>query len=240
MSELKKNQNRVSTLIPLYLQISESISRDIAAGRFSEGDRLPPERDLASQFGTTVRTLRKALNELANQGLLERVQGSGNYVRGNNLARSIYSMFRLELPEGGGLPTAHLLGVHETIKPAGLPRFGNSARATRIRRLRYLDDVAVAIEEIWLDAAAGKIEARELGDSLYRYYQLNLGFWISRAEDSVSVAALPHWTPDEFREHCANYCGYIERFSWAQEKLPVEYSRTWFNPERARYVQRIN
>ena len=42
-----------STLIPLYLQISESISREIAAGRFAPGDRLPPERELAKQFTTT-------------------------------------------------------------------------------------------------------------------------------------------------------------------------------------------
>ena len=80
-----------STLIPLYMQISESISRDIAAGRFADGDRLPPERELAAQFGTTVRTLRKALSELQNQGLIESVQGSGNYVRPADQARSIYS-----------------------------------------------------------------------------------------------------------------------------------------------------
>ncbi len=248
-----------STLIPLYLQISESITRDIAAGRFVAGDRLPPERALAKQYGTTVRTLRKALNELAGSGMLERRQGSGNYVRSNQHARSIYSMFRLELPHGGGLPTARVLSISELKKPRSLPEFGTSGRASRIRRLRSLDRQAIAVEEIWLDRDAGKVDAKSLGDSLYRYYQVKLGFWIQRAEDQVSVQSLPAWSPASFTDSAkttiekaggeavrqvagqagAQAFGYIERLSWAQDKKPVEYSRTWFDPVRARYVQRL-
>ena len=225
--------------IPLYLQISESISREIAAGRFSEGDRLPPERSLAKQYGTTVRTLRKALSDLQRQEMIDSVQGSGNYVRATDKVRSIYSMFRLELPEGGGLPTARILQVKELNKPALLPAFGTSSRATRMRRLRFLDQIAIAVEEIWLDRDAGEVDITQLSDSLYRYYQLKLGFWIHRAEDRVSVSKLPSWTPDSFDGNAGDMFGFIERSSWAQERLPVEYSRTWFNPLKARYVQRL-
>ncbi|OED36901.1 GntR family transcriptional regulator [Chromatiales bacterium (ex Bugula neritina AB1)] len=236
---MPSNPSNESTLIPLYLQISESISREIAAGRFVEGDRLPPERELAHQFGTTVRTLRKSLAELEKQGMLERVQGSGNYVRDSDLARGIYSMFRLELPHGGGLPTAQILSLKELDKPVDLPQFGSSVRATRVRRLRCLDQMAVAIEEIWLDRSAGEIDVATLGDSLYRYYQLRLGFWVHRAEDRVSIAALPEWMPDSFGMKKKELCGFVERYSWAQQPVPVEFSRTWFNPHKARYVQRL-
>jgi len=228
-----------STLIPLYLQISESISREIAAGHFVAGDRLPPERELAKQFTTTVRTLRKALNELEKSGLLERIQGSGNYVQSGKQTQSIYSMFRLELPKGGGLPTAEVLGIRELKKPASLPEFGTSDRASRIRRLRCLDKKAIALEEIWLDRDAGKLEPQALGDSLYRYYKIKLGFWIHRAEDRVSVQPLPKWAPESFDTSSVSAFGYIERLSWAQDKKPLEYSRTWFNPVQARYVQRV-
>ena len=228
-----------STLIPLYLQIAESLSREIAAGRFTAGDRLPPERDLAKQFSTTVRTLRKALAALQNRGMLDSVQGSGNYVRATDQTRSIYSMFRLELPDGGGLPTAQVLQIQELAKPENLPAVGTSEFATRIRRLRCLDQIAIALEEIWLDRDAGQIDINQLGDSLYRYYQLKLGFWIHRAEDRVSVSELPPWTPDSFGSNAGEAFGFIERFSWAQSALPVEYSRTWFNPSKSRYVQRL-
>ncbi len=229
----------VTTPIPLYLQISESISREIAAGRFSEGDRLPPERQLAKLFGTTVRTLRKALSVLQEQGMIETVQGSGNYVRTAVQIKSIYSMFRLELPDGGGLPTAQVLQVKELNKPASLPSFGSSTRATRLRRLRCLDQIAVAVEEIWLDRDAGTIKTSQLSDSLYRYYQQKLGFWIHRAEDRVSLGKLPTWTPDSLGSKAGELSGFVERFGWAQDSAPVEYSRTWFDPVKARYVQRL-
>ncbi len=229
-----------TTPLPLYLQISESISREIAAGRFNDGDRLPPERQYAKQFGTTVRTLRKALAVLQQQGMIENVQGSGNYVRITDQVRSIYSMFRLELPNGGGLPTAQLLQVKELNKPKTLPSFGTSSRATRIRRLRFLDETPIAVEEIWLDRDVGEIDASQLSDSLYRYYQLKLGFWIQRAEDKVSVGELPSWTPKGLGHSPGEVFGYVERFSWAQKGVPVEYSRTWFNPIKACYVQRLS
>ena len=70
--------------LPKYLQISELLIRDIAAGRLEDGARLPTERDLATQLSTSVGTLRKALSELERQGLLERIQGTGNYIRSNS------------------------------------------------------------------------------------------------------------------------------------------------------------
>ena len=228
-----------STLIPLYKQISESISRDIAAGRYSDGDRLPPERELARYFNTTVRTLRKALTELQSRNLIEAVQGSGNYVRLVDQAQSIYSLFRLELPGGGGLPTAQVLNIKMLKKPKDLPVFGSCNRATRIRRLRCLDQTAVALEEIWLDESAGQVIPDKLGDSLYRYYQLRLGFWIHKAEDKVSIQPLPEWTPATLGNKAGTLFGFVERFGWAQEKSPIEYSRTWFNPVKSRYVQRL-
>ncbi|WP_138469593.1 GntR family transcriptional regulator [Poseidonocella sp. HB161398] len=225
--------------IPLYLQIAESIYRDIAAGRLPDGTRLPPERELAGQFRTTVRTLRKGLAELERQGLLNRVQGSGNYVRMDDSVKSIYSMFRLELPGGGGLPTARILGIDEMEKPAGLPAFGSSARGTRFRRLRFLDDQPIAVEEIWLDGDSGRVDPRKVADSLYRFYQIELGIWISRAEDRVSLGQVPGWAPQEFGKPSGAIVGYIERLGWAQAAHPVEFSRTWFDPDRSIYVQRL-
>jgi GntR family transcriptional regulator len=227
------------TALPIYLQISESLMRDIASGQFIEGERLPPERELAKTYGTTVRTLRKSLAELEKNGMLERVQGSGNYVRNNADARSVYSMFRLELPTGGGLPTATILSVDHMPKPDDLPTFGTSKAASRIRRLRFLDSHPIAIEEIWLDADSGAVNPATLSDSLYLFYKQKLGFWISRAVDSVWAAPVPDWTPDGFTLGAGQTAGYIERFSWAQKPEAVEFSRTWFDTDQARYVQRL-
>jgi GntR family transcriptional regulator len=225
--------------LPKYVQISELLIRDIASGRLMDGERLPPEREMAEGLNTSVGTLRKSLAILEEKGMLDRLQGSGNYIRHGADEASIYGMFRLELPEGGGLPRADVLELDAIPKPADLPEFGTADHGTRIRRLRYLNETIIAIEEIWLDGDAGIVPPSALSDSLYHFYQKHLGFWITSAEDRVGVAAVPDWTPDSFTKPAGALTGYIERFSWADRPKAVEFSRTWFDPSRAVYVQRL-
>ncbi|EEE47280.1 GntR family transcriptional regulator [Roseibium alexandrii] len=231
--------SQTSNALPLYVQISELLIRDIAAGRLLDGERLPPERDMAEELGISIGTLRKALADLTEKGLLERIQGSGNYIRQGGTNESVYAMFRLELLSGGGLPKADILEVERVSKPEGLPAFGTSGEGTRIRRLRYLNETIIAVEEIWLDGDCGYVRKDQLSDSLYRFYQKQLGFWIIRAEDRVTIKAVPDWAPEVFTKAPGTLTGYIERFSWADKPEPVEYSRTWFDTDRAHYVQRL-
>ncbi|MEM9576543.1 MAG: GntR family transcriptional regulator [Pseudomonadota bacterium] len=234
MSSAQKNAGA----LPKYIQLSELIIREIDAGRLLDGERLPPEREMARAYGTSVGTLRKALADLEEKGLLRRVQGSGNYVQKRQESAGVYAMFRLELLEGGGLPTAEVLSVDVLEKPENLPGFGLSTFATRIRRRRWLNDVAIAVEEIWLDASVGTLSRNVLSDSLYQTYFKRLHFWVTRAEDRVSIGSFPSWTPQSFAPS-GKPCGYIERFSWADTREAVEFSRTWFDPKRAVYVQRL-
>jgi len=226
-------------VLPAYVQISELLIRDISAGRLMDGERLPPEREMAKSLKTSVGTLRKALDILVEKNLLERIQGSGNYVRHGGDSNSIYAMFRLELLGGGGLPIAQILSVDAMEKPHNLPPFGTSTHATRIRRLRFLNETIIGVEEIWLDADAGQVPDGAISDSLYHFYKEQLGFWITRAEDRVGIGAVPEWAPENFTKPSGTLTGYIERLSWADAPEAVEFSRTWFDTDQALYVQRL-
>ena len=236
---IEHNFNIGPNSLPKYVQISEFLAREIASGRLVSGERLAPERQMAKNFKTSVMTLRKALSRLDDLGLLKRVHGSGNYVKQNNVDGSVYAMFRLELIGGGGLPRADILAVNLMRKPKDLIPFGLSDNATRVRRLRYLNDLVIALEEIWLDESVGIVQGKNLSDSLYNYYREYLGLWISKAEDYVSLEKVPSWSPKTFLLDRGTLTGYIERLSWGQFEYPVEYSRTWFDTSRSRYVQRM-
>lgn len=226
--------------LPAHMQISEMLIREISAGRLADGSRLPPERTLAADLGVAVGTLRRALRDLEDQGLLERIQGSGNYVRARAELLGVYAFFRLELVEGGGLPSADVLSVEAMTKPPDLPAFGSSGEAHRIRRLRRLGEVAAAVEEIWLDGArAETLMAQELSESLYLHYRLALGFSVAKAEDRVGIGDVPDWAPPAFAVQPGAAAGFIERLAWAADGEAVEFSRTWFDPGVARYVSRL-
>jgi GntR family transcriptional regulator len=226
--------------LPVHLQISEMLIREIAAGRLADGARLPAEREMAQSLGIAVGTLRRALADLTEKGLLDRIQGSGNYVRARGDLVGVYAFFRLERIGGGGLPSAEVLSVERLPKPADLPEFGSAREAHRIRRLRRLDGEPAAVEEIWLDASrAERLDRDDLSESLYLHYRLALGFLVARVEDHVAVAPVPAWTPADFKPPPGTVVGFIERIAWAGDGASVEYSRTWFDPGAARYVTRF-
>lgn len=226
--------------LPLHMQISETLVRDIEAGRLVDGERLPPERELAANLGIAVGTLRKALNSLQKMGHLVRVQGSGNYIRAGAGGQSVYAFLRLELAEGGGLPTARVLSVDRLPKDPRLPAFGPSAEGHRIRRLRFLSGTVAAVEEIWLDAShAPRLTPDDLSDSLYYFYRTRLGLVIARAEDRVGQGPLPDWSPAEFPHAPGTLLPQVTRVSRTHDGAEVEASWTWYDPVRVRYTVRL-
>ncbi|HEV8635010.1 MAG TPA: FadR/GntR family transcriptional regulator [Chloroflexota bacterium] len=64
----------------LHEQVAEALRGLIAEGKLGPGDALPPERDLARQFGVSRVTVREALRTLQLVGLVETRQGGGNFV----------------------------------------------------------------------------------------------------------------------------------------------------------------
>ena len=239
MDKLNSQRNKLGKL-PLYLQIAEQVSRDISAGLLNEGQRLPAERQMARDYNVTVRTLRKSLARLTETGLLFRKQGSGNYIRRNESAESIYSFFRLERPQGGGLPSARMVSVDSLKKPKSLPDFGESDFAHRFRRQRFLDDSPVAAEEIWLDqSCAAHVNSGQVSQSLYKYYKERLDVWIVGVEDWVGLSEVPQWASGLLSKKPGMSCGFIERYGWSRGNKKVEYSRTWYDADAARYVSRL-
>src|SRR5579863_4285354 len=65
---------------PLYQQLERKLRDAIREKKLAPGDALPAERDLADQFEVSRITVRKALDSLVGEGLLNRRQGTGTFV----------------------------------------------------------------------------------------------------------------------------------------------------------------
>ncbi|PVE44270.1 GntR family transcriptional regulator [Limnohabitans planktonicus] len=232
--------------LPVYLQIAELLARQIKAGYWHSGERLPTEAELAQTLSVAVGTLRKSLALLEEQGVLERIQGSGTYVRQTQGTQQIYELFRLELADGPGLPTAQILDLSLQEHPQRLREGGETwapmgNHCWRVRRLRFLSQVPVALEEIWFSAAAcPDLTLQEVGDSMYLFYQQRLSVWIARVEDQISAAPAPVWAVQPLGRLPGECCGYIERVSWTSSNQVAEFSKTWFDPAVCRYSSRMS
>ncbi|MGR6913630.1 GntR family transcriptional regulator [[Actinomadura] parvosata] len=65
---------------PAYLQIADDLRQEVAAGRLKVGERLPARRQLAQRYSVAVETIRRALDELAREGVISTQSTRGTYV----------------------------------------------------------------------------------------------------------------------------------------------------------------
>jgi GntR family histidine utilization transcriptional repressor len=97
--------------LPAYEQVKEWIRGHIAGGQWRPGDPVPSEAALMQKFGMSRMTVNRALRELAGEGLVDRVQGSGTRVAQLHLVSSRLSIRDIheEVAERGHVHTARVL-----------------------------------------------------------------------------------------------------------------------------------
>ncbi len=182
--------------LPLYQQLAELLSRDIASGALPVGARLPSEPELARTHGIGRPTVRQATELLVQRGLLERRRGSGTYVQSAPRRVDLFSLggtlssFR----EGGLALQTKLLGKMAEARVAAEadnPFAGRSALL--ITRLGSVAQKPVLLERLYFDrdVFAGLPRLALAGASLSRIVEERYYLKPTHAEQSFRVAVPP-------------------------------------------------
>jgi GntR family histidine utilization transcriptional repressor len=110
--------------VPAYEQVKEWIRGHIASGQWRPGDPVPSEAALMQKFGVSRMTVNRALRELAGEGLVDRVQGSGTRVAQLHLVSSRLTIRDIheEVAERGHIHTARVLRAAREKAKAGLAK----------------------------------------------------------------------------------------------------------------------
>lgn len=80
MSEDQDWRPDPASRIYVYVQIADRISAQIRSGQLAVGARLASEPDLAAQYGVGINTLRRAIRELRERGVVDTVPAKGTFV----------------------------------------------------------------------------------------------------------------------------------------------------------------
>ncbi|MFM8586213.1 MAG: GntR family transcriptional regulator [Gammaproteobacteria bacterium] len=162
---------------PLYSQVYEALVRRIADGEWQPGQALPSEQALAMQLGVSQGTVRKALDALALDKVIDRRQGKGTYVAELTQERSLFRFFRLTRPDGQrAVPTSGDESIkrrHARSSEAKALELPEGVDVFEIIRTRFVDERPVAIERIILPEAyfPGLDQHSPLPNALYALYQ---------------------------------------------------------------------
>jgi GntR family transcriptional regulator len=178
---------------PLYRQVYDIMVRKVAQGVWRPGASLPSEQNLAKEMGVSQGTMRKVLDALTAENLLERRQGKGTFIAENTQERTLFRFFRIARPGGKRMTPER---VDETVKlrasralertKLGLAR---TDKVVEIVRTRHIEKVPSIHETIVLPAPLFPgIEKRpSLPNSLYSIYQSEYGLNIVAAHEELSA-----------------------------------------------------
>lgn len=154
---------------PLYAQLAAGLERAITADALPPGSRLENEISLSERLGLSRPTVRRAIQELVDKGLLVRRRGIGTQVVHGSVARQIeLTSLYDDLERSGRVPSTRVLDltpVRATTAVATQLGVEPETEVLRLRRLRLADEVPIAVLENYLPMAFEDVSAAVLGDS---------------------------------------------------------------------------
>ncbi|MFI9844915.1 GntR family transcriptional regulator [Nonomuraea sp. NPDC051941] len=157
----------------LYERVADTLRTSIARGELAPGDTVPPEQELAERHGVSRQTVRQALQQLTNEGLLSSGRGRGRTVRSQTRLRWHLSHFEhrgghsadadawaTEVQDQGRVPLQEVSVGLEIPPQAVAERLHLDAEKDLVvvrRRVRYVDDVPFQVADSYFpeDLARG-------------------------------------------------------------------------------------
>ncbi len=235
------------TPAPLYEQIRQLIVAALAAGEWRPGDALPSEPALAERFGASAGTVRRALDELAAENLVERRQGSGTFVSTHAAPRQQFRFLRLVADDDAGGFTRELLGCRRLRATAEIARalgLRTSEPIVEVRRLLHRRGRPVVLDELWLaqrhfeGLTAEVIEGHS--GALYALFEARFGVHMVRAQEKLRAVAATPEAARLLRVPEGEPLLSVERLAFTYGDRPVELRRGLYHTDADHYRNDLN
>lgn len=175
-----------------YGALAAALRQRIVAGEWPPGYPLPAETTLAAEHGVALGTLRRALEVLAEQGLVERQHGRGTFVRSGLAGAPMLRFFRFGEGQGEA-PASRIVSREPVAASAEVARrlgIGRGEPVLRLQRLRTVAGQPCLLEDIWLPLPLFQRLADgdpgDWGDLLYPLFAERCGVHVARAVDEIT------------------------------------------------------
>lgn len=229
--------------LPLYQRLRDRLAEQIANNRWRPGEAIPTEAALSAEYQLSTGTVRKAIDALVSEGILERQQGRGTFIRRAQFQSSLFRFFRFQTVSGERqVPESRILSIEPVAAPSavaqalGLPA---DAPVIRIVRVRLLDVKPVLAEEIWLPRqrfqALLEIDLSREGPLLYPIYEEVCGQVVASAEETLTAESVNDVHARLLQVAVNSPVIVIERLARDYAGSPLEWRRSRGHAEHFRY-----
>lgn len=234
--------SREKTPLPLYYRIKEQLRERIEDGELRPGDQLASERQLAVQYGVSTITVKRAILDLVQEGLLFRKQGKGTFVAPSKMERDLSRLtsFTEEMLHRGLRPNSRPIEARIVRARASVARALNLSpgeEVISIERVRLADGEPLLLEKTFLPHALfpSLLEEDFTSQSLYHFMTEKYGVSLVKARETLEPIII---NSDESRklDVKAGTPGLLlELVAFSENSRPVEYTKAIVRGDKTKY-----
>ncbi|MFC7062113.1 GntR family transcriptional regulator [Halobacillus seohaensis] len=231
--------------LPMYYQIEEDIKQRISNNEFRPSDMIPSERELSESYEVSRMTVRQAMTNMVNEGVLFREKGKGTFVADEKIEQPLQGLtsFTEDMKKRGMEASSKLISFEKVAAPLDISRklaIEEEADVYQIQRIRYADQKPMAIEKNFLPVAMfpGLSEAIVLG-SLYHYIEQTKKQPIGKANQMIEATTADENQASLLDIPTDSAVLYIERNSFLTDGTPFEVVKSSYRADRYKFISDI-
>jgi GntR family transcriptional regulator len=175
--------------LPKHAQL-RTILAELVTSELGPDAPIPSERELMAEYGVSRATVRKAIESLVHDGLLQRTHGKGTFVNRPRLESRLHlASFSQDMRRRGLTPSTRLLAVEEAVPPpaaADWLELHGRQRAWHVQRVRLANGEPLALEEGWYSLQhLPHLDREDLSGSLYDLLATVYALHVDHAEQTL-------------------------------------------------------
>ncbi|GAB6168939.1 GntR family transcriptional regulator [Clostridium carnis] len=184
--------------IPVYYQLKNDLIAKISQGLWKAGECIASERELCEIYGVSRMTIRQAIGELVQEGILLRIKGKGTFVCEQTFKQQDMMSFTEIIKQTGKDLKSEVVEFCKISTPENLAETFSLDELYKIKRKRIVDGECVALETVFIPVDyCGYIDEEMLKGSLFRILD-EFGYVVEHSQSSIAAVIMNDELKDIF------------------------------------------
>lgn len=228
---------------PLYKEVKLALTRVLSSGNVGPGEAIPTEKQLCEQYGVSIGTIRKAIDELVAEKVLVRQQGRGTFLVSHTPERMLNRFWRVVGRNGvREIPIVQTLSFKRTVADATMASALDISKGDTvfsIVNLQILGGAPVVLDEIIIPQALfpqlTEQALRTRDTTIYGYYQEAFGITIINIFDKLSAISADELVAERLSIDVGQPLIKVQRIAYTFDRRPVELRYSLIQTENYEY-----
>lgn len=231
---------------PLYARIKEALRTRILEGHYKPHEQLPSESELMAAYGVSRITVRQALSDLQNEGLIFRVHGKGSFVSKPKAFQDLGQLqgFGEAMRKMGYETFAKLLSLRTVTPSAQVAeklRLPKRSKVTEIHRLRFLNREPISLDVTWVPTAIGTRLAKEdlAARDIFAILENDYGLALGHADVQIGSTLADDTLAQQLRIQPGAPVLFMDRLTHTTDGAPLDYEHLYYRGDAFQYKVRV-